>query len=288
MDAVPGPIRGEFMPSSPQKDLDESQMFYGKKSSTSSDSNSVSNDLLSCANSDKSSKVNVPVPIVVSVKSSESTSTESTSFASTSSVSTSKSKAEIESTVRAPKQEPIVVQDLPSFTCNKSDKNTYNSRTSCNKNGCFNKKESNVKKKSCFVCGSKFHLIKDCDYHEKRMGVSYGQQTFRPTRTNVPPRATHVKTSRPNPTDKSVPAGKPVSADRPFPAGWKRHVARPFYITTSTYFQNGFWPSYFDPMYMGWGTRWDNGVKPLTGCSWTHKRKGTFWVPKNNSSCQVH
>jgi hypothetical protein len=91
-----------------------------------------------------------------------------------------------------------------------------------------------------------------------------------------------VKTSR------LIPAGKPVSAGRPFPAGWKRHVARPFYRPTSTYFQNGFWPSYFDPMYMGWGTRWDNGVKPSTGCSWTNKRKGSLWVPKNNSPCQVH
>lgn len=200
-------------------------------------------------------------------------------FASTSSVSTSKSKVEVESNVREHIQKPIVVQDLPSFTCNKSDKNKYNSRTSCNKNGCFNQKASNVKKKSCFVCGSRFHLIKDFDYHEKRMGVSYGQQTFRPTWTNVPPfvpRATHVKTSRPNPTD------KPVSAGRSFPAHWKRHVARPFYIPTSTYFQNGFWHGCYNPMYMG-GTRWDTGVKPSTGCSWTNKRKGSFWVPKNNS-----
>lgn len=126
----------------------------------------------------------------------------------------------------------------------------------CKKQSCV--KNKSFKKKSCFVCGSKFHLIKDCDYHENMMGVSYGQQTFRPKWNNVasiPPFVpqAHVKTSRPNPANKSVPAGKPVSAGRPFPAGCKRHVARPFYRPTSTYFQTGFWPSYFDPMYMGWG-----------------------------------
>ncbi|GJS82787.1 hypothetical protein Tco_0749328 [Tanacetum coccineum] len=39
-------------------DLDESQMSYGTKSSISGDSNSVSNDFVSCDNSDKSSEVN--------------------------------------------------------------------------------------------------------------------------------------------------------------------------------------------------------------------------------------
>lgn len=293
--AVPGPIRGEFMPSSPQKDFDGSHHLYGKKSSDLPDPDCKSTDYNSCDSSDKSSKVNVSAPSVFNVKSSESISTESTSFTSTSSVSTSKSKVEIESKVRAPKQEPIVVQDLSSFTYNKPDKKTYTSRISCNKNGCFNKKAGNVKKKTCFVCGSKSHLIKDCDFHEKRIGVCADQKRSRPQWTSVnaipsyvPPRATHVKTSRPNPADKSVPAGKPVSAERSFPAGWKRHVARPFYVPTSTYFQNGLWPSYFDPLYMGWGTRWDNGVKPSTGCSWTQKRKGSYWVPKNNSPCQVH
>ncbi|GJZ39739.1 putative ribonuclease H-like domain-containing protein [Tanacetum coccineum] len=38
-------------------DLDESQMSYGTKSSTSGDSNSVSNDFVSCDNSDKSSEL---------------------------------------------------------------------------------------------------------------------------------------------------------------------------------------------------------------------------------------
>ncbi|GKD64643.1 hypothetical protein Tco_1306751, partial [Tanacetum coccineum] len=124
-------------------DLDESQMSYGIKSSTSGDSNSVSNDFVSCDNNDN--------------------------------ISTSKSEAEIVSNVGTPILEPIIVQDLPSFSCNSSNKNGNTFRTSCNKNGYFNKKACHFRKnassvcKLCFVCGSSTHLIKDCDFYEKHM-----------------------------------------------------------------------------------------------------------------------
>ncbi|GKF53478.1 hypothetical protein Tco_0160388, partial [Tanacetum coccineum] len=87
-------------------DLDESQMFYGTNSSTSGDSNSMSNDFVSFDNSDKSSEVNINdfASCDSSVKSLELKSKDSTSCASTSSVSTSESKAEIESNVRTPSQ----------------------------------------------------------------------------------------------------------------------------------------------------------------------------------------
>nr|GEV92155.1 hypothetical protein [Tanacetum cinerariifolium] len=69
-----------------------------------------------------------------SVKSSDPKPNDSTSCASTSSVSTSENEAEIESNVGTLILEPIIVQDLPSFSCNSSDKNENTSRTSCNKN----------------------------------------------------------------------------------------------------------------------------------------------------------
>nr|GFA35718.1 ribonuclease H-like domain-containing protein [Tanacetum cinerariifolium] len=64
-----------------------------------------------------------------SVKSSEPKPNDSTSCASTFSVSTSVNEAEIESNVGIPIQEPIIVQDLPSLSCNSSDKNENTSRT---------------------------------------------------------------------------------------------------------------------------------------------------------------
>nr|GEZ73333.1 ribonuclease H-like domain-containing protein [Tanacetum cinerariifolium] len=118
-----------------------SEMSYGTKSLTSSDSKFLSNDFVSCDDSDKSSKVNTNDFAFSdsSVKSSEPKLNDSTSCASTSSVSTSENEAEIESNVRTPIQEPIIVLDLPSFSCNSFDKNENTSRTSCNKNGYFNK-----------------------------------------------------------------------------------------------------------------------------------------------------
>ncbi|GJR57823.1 hypothetical protein Tco_1499985 [Tanacetum coccineum] len=91
MKAVPPPLSRDYTPLSDHIDLDESQMSYGTKSSTSGDSNSSPSQLILtlCINS---------------------------------SVSTSESKAEIESNVGTPIQEPIIVQDLPSFSCNSSDK----------------------------------------------------------------------------------------------------------------------------------------------------------------------
>ncbi|GJV68100.1 putative ribonuclease H-like domain-containing protein [Tanacetum coccineum] len=56
--AVPPPLSGDYTSQSDHIDLDESQISYSTKSSTSGDSNSVSNDFVSCDNSDKSSEVN--------------------------------------------------------------------------------------------------------------------------------------------------------------------------------------------------------------------------------------
>nr|GEU51335.1 ribonuclease H-like domain-containing protein [Tanacetum cinerariifolium] len=156
---------------------DKIKMSYGTKSSTSCDSKFVSNDFVSYDDSDKSSEVNTNEfsSSDSNVKSLEPKPNNYTSCTSTCSVSISKNETEIESNVRTPIQEPIIVQDLPSFSCNSSDKNENTSRTSCNKNGYFNKKAGHFRKhassvsKLRFVCGSGTHLIKDCDFYEKQI-----------------------------------------------------------------------------------------------------------------------
>nr|GEX80231.1 hypothetical protein [Tanacetum cinerariifolium] len=225
MKGVPPPFSGDYTSLSDHIDMDESHMSYGTKFSTSSDSKSMSNDFISCDDSDKSSEVNTTdfTSSDSSIKSSEPKPNDSTSCASTSSVSTSENKAEIESNVGTPIQELIIVQDLPSFSCNSSDKNENTSRTSCNKNGYFNKKACHFEKtassvsKLCFVCGSGTHLIKDCDFYEKQMvnktvGIIVGPVHSRNKvnhqnqtgKVNIPP-------ARPQP----VPTGKPK--ENPFP-----------------------------------------------------------------------
>ncbi|GJW83486.1 putative ribonuclease H-like domain-containing protein [Tanacetum coccineum] len=53
--AIPPPITGTFMPPSNKPDIDDTQFTYGSKSNNYSESNSVSNDFVSCETSDKSS-----------------------------------------------------------------------------------------------------------------------------------------------------------------------------------------------------------------------------------------
>ncbi|GKD79839.1 hypothetical protein Tco_1342460, partial [Tanacetum coccineum] len=276
MKVVPTPLSRDYTPLSDHTELDESQMSYGTKSSTSGDSNSVSNDFVSYDNSDKSSEVNTNdfASSDSSVKSSKPKSNDSTSCASTSSVSTSESEAEIESNVGTPIQEPIIVPNLPSFSCNSFDKNENTSRTSCNKNGYFNKKAGHFRKTAsfvsrlCFVCGSSTHLIKDCDFYEKQMANKTVGNGMGPvhSRNNVNhqnqfvPQAVLLSTSKvfiPAARPNQVPAGrpKPVSTgkqNRPSPvhagrrnsssvtSGWWQSTARPMAhlpIPTSSYFQ---------------------------------------------------
>ncbi|GJR40682.1 putative ribonuclease H-like domain-containing protein [Tanacetum coccineum] len=109
------------------------------------------------------------------------------------SISTSESEAEIESNVGTPIQETINVQDLPSFSCNSSDKNGNTSRTSCNKNGYFNKK-----------AGGTVH---------SRNNVNH-QNQYVPHAVLLRTRKVNITPARPQP----VPTGKP-KVPTPVPTG---------------------------------------------------------------------
>nr|GEV84083.1 hypothetical protein [Tanacetum cinerariifolium] len=201
------------------------------------------------------------------------------STSSDSNVSTSKNEVEIESNVGTPIQESIIVQDLPSFSCNSFDKNENTSMTSCNKNGYFNKKACHFRKnassvsKLCFVCGSGTHLIKDCDFYEKQMvnktvGIGVGpvhswnkvnhQNQFVPQvvllRTgmvNIPPaRAQPVLTGKPK-VFAPVFTGR---QNRPFPVSTDRGY---FPSTNTPYVPT----MYYNHMKYG-GDRWATAVMP--------------------------
>nr|GFB79898.1 hypothetical protein [Tanacetum cinerariifolium] len=192
----------------------------GTKSSTSSDSKSVSNDFVSCDDSDKSLEVNKNdfASSDSSVKSSEPKPNDSTSYASTSS-------------------------DLPSFSCNSSDKNENTSRTSCNKNGYFNKKACHFRKHAssisqlCFVCGSGTHLIKDYNFYKTQManktiGIGVGHVHYRNKdnhQNQFVPQAILLRTGNvniPHARPQPVPTGK-RKVFAPVPAGRKN---RPFSV----------------------------------------------------------
>ncbi|GJS28645.1 ribonuclease H-like domain-containing protein [Tanacetum coccineum] len=268
MKVVPPPLSGDYTPLSDHYDLDESQMSYGTKSSTSSDSNSVSNDSVSCDNIDMSSEVNTNdfSSSDSSVKSSEPKSNDSTSYTSTSSESTTKSEAEIESNFGTPIQEPIIVQDLPSFSCNSSDKNENNSRTSCNKDGYFNKKAGHFRKNASSVSKTGKVNITPARPQSVPTGKPKVPAPVLTGRKNRPILVPTGRQNRPIP----VPTGRGDSPSVTF--GWWQSTARPMphlIRPTSSYFQT--YTPYIPQMYYNHmqydGVRWATAVKPSAGCS---------------------
>ncbi|GJS20711.1 hypothetical protein Tco_0449343, partial [Tanacetum coccineum] len=163
--------------------------------------------------------------------------------------------------------------------------------------------QPSVRVKKCFVCGSKLHLIKDCDFYNcvdsvpcksKAASVPAGSRNSSASVTagGSDPAASRNRPAvnsagRPNPTGRvgqaahpvaaqSNPAGwskrpAPVSAGRPVSAGWLNPAARPYFRPSSVYLNNMYWPALYDPMYMNKG-QWGTAVKTSAGYSWRNKR----------------
>ncbi|GJT41379.1 putative ribonuclease H-like domain-containing protein [Tanacetum coccineum] len=189
-------------------------------------------------------------------------------------------------------EDPNSTAGSPSFSCLE---NVKSPRIFCNKSGMNNRnvcKNNSVRVKKCFVCGSKLHLIKDCDFYNcvdsvpcksKAASVPAGSRNSSASVTagGSDPAASRNRPAvnsagRPNPTGRvgqaahlaaaqSNPAGwskrpAPVSAGRPVSAGWLNPAARPYFRPSSVYFNNMYWPEFYDPMYMNkgrWGTAGD-------------------------------
>ncbi|GJV74779.1 putative ribonuclease H-like domain-containing protein [Tanacetum coccineum] len=249
MHAVPSPITGTFMPPSNKPDLDDTQVTYGSKSKNYFETNSVSNDFVSCDNSDKSldSETTGFASCVSSVKSSSSKTNEHLASAS--------SSVDFKTVSKTADQKPSSTIDDPSFSFKE---NVKTPRNICNKSGINNRshcKNNSFGSKTCFVCGSKFHLIKDCDFYEQQLGL-YNKPMWHNV-ANIPsfvPRTAYVPAGSRNP-----PAS--VSAGKPFSVGWRNHATRPMTRPTSHYFQHFRRPGCYNQLYMDEG-RWGTADNP--------------------------
>ncbi|GJR08892.1 ribonuclease H-like domain-containing protein [Tanacetum coccineum] len=151
MHAVPPSITGTYMPTPYKSDIEKTQVSYGSKSDNkTSETLSESNDFVSCDNSDKSS--------------------DSETYASCDSSLKTKTKdfppaVDIKTLPESDVEDPNSTAGSPSFSCSE---NVKSPRIICNKSGMNNRnvcKNNYVRVKKCFVCGSKLHLIKDCDFY---------------------------------------------------------------------------------------------------------------------------
>lgn len=325
MHAVPGPIRGVFMPTTKTSDFDGSHHLFGKKSEDlpnltcnynnsdspttigtpkptshkldlpesqvhtgiriNPDSKSISSDdsnaYVSCSFRDKASETSSYASCDSKTKSdSPKSSSKPSDKSSYKSVDSEVAADEVLSKTTSSEDLLFTTFENNSFQYlqNNSISNVYLNNSVFNKTSFgFNK---SFKKKKCFVCGSKVHLIKDCDFHDKRMGVSVANNRPRPKWTNAYSKPSLVpQTSYTISRNTSVPADGSVSTNRY--ADRNRYVSRPFSGFNHTYFQNGYWPGYYDPMFLG-RANWDSAEKSSADCSWTFKRPYKFRGSRNN------
>ncbi|GKF64979.1 hypothetical protein Tco_0188427 [Tanacetum coccineum] len=181
MQAVPPPMIGNYMPSGPDIEIDDSQYTYGVRESQPSESESQTTELDTCVSN---------------------TSTES--FELVSEPVVNKSKIEVQPKVWS--DAPIIEEyesdsdDEYVSVSNKQVKtpreNVKNQSTHSQKPKVNNKELGHgFTERACFVCGSFSHLIRDCDYHVKlakqvelyKQNMSKGNGTWerKPTWNNV-------------------------------------------------------------------------------------------------------
>ncbi|GJY97488.1 ribonuclease H-like domain-containing protein [Tanacetum coccineum] len=202
MHAFPPLMTGMYMPSKSDLRIDESKFTYGPKQSKTSESDAKTSDTASC-----DSNYSVETPDSVS---------------KTAVTALSKSKVWSDAPIIKEYEldsddeyviEPSKEQEKPSFTFVNTvkhvktsreivkEQNTYSSIPKAYKrdwNGLMSKKLGlgyGFTKKACFVCGSFSHLIRDCNFHKKRMakqvelnkqkGKATGQGENRPMWNNV-------------------------------------------------------------------------------------------------------
>nr|GEU49851.1 ribonuclease H-like domain-containing protein [Tanacetum cinerariifolium] len=244
MHAVPPHMTGNYMPPKFDFRIDESKFTYGPKQSTTSESDAKTSDLDSCEpSSSRETLETVPKPVE------------------------SKSKVI---------NEPKVWSDAPIIK-----EQTIQDQHTCSQNPKVDQRDwtglkSNIMglgygytKKACFVCGSFSHLIRDCDFHEKRIAkhVELNKQKAS-TRT-----ARKVNTARPQ-----------VNEIRPRHNVYKSHspIRMPFNRTTAPKpnFAQHKVNTAKDKSDSAFGGKWETAVKASACCNWRYKRH--YWNKVSN------
>nr|GEV81749.1 reverse transcriptase domain-containing protein [Tanacetum cinerariifolium] len=191
-------------------------------------------------------------------------------------------------------KDPSLTNDLPSCSFKE---NVKPPRNLCNKSRTADRipcKNTFVRTKKCFVCGSKSHLIKECNVHDtvdnfrsvvsKAASVPAGSRNSSAsisTGRSIPAasrnRSASIHADRSISTASrnkpaSIHAGKHILAGKinkpaPFPAGssvptgWTNPAARPFFGPTNLYFDNVYWLGIYNHMSMNEG-RWGSALHP--------------------------
>ncbi|GKA78974.1 hypothetical protein Tco_0785511, partial [Tanacetum coccineum] len=205
MQEVPPPMTRNYMPSGPDREVDDFMFTYDPKQSKTSESDTQTSNHDSCeSNSSTETLESVPEPVVVEPN----VVSQPKVWPDAPIIEEYESDNDDEYVIQPSKE-----QERPSFafidTVNhvKTPRETVKEQNTNSPSPKANKRDWNslmskrlglgygFTKKACFVCGSFSHLIRDCDFYEKRMakqvelnkkkGKGTGQGENRPVWNNV-------------------------------------------------------------------------------------------------------
>nr|GEU74423.1 hypothetical protein [Tanacetum cinerariifolium] len=179
MHAVPPSMTGIYMPPKSDFRIDESKFTYGPQQSKNSESDAKTSDLASCeSNSSVEMLESVPKPIKTKPK----VVSEPKVWSDAPIIEEYESCGDDENVSKATVEQEIPSCDFINTVKHvKSPRETVKDQDTCSQNLKVDKREwTGLKskrqglgygytRKACFVCGSFSHLIRDCDFHEKRM-----------------------------------------------------------------------------------------------------------------------
>ncbi|GJS54426.1 ribonuclease H-like domain-containing protein [Tanacetum coccineum] len=332
MHAVPPPMTGNYMPSGPDREVDDSMFTYGPKQSKTSESDTQTSNFDSCeSNSSVETLESVPEPVVVEPK----VVSQPKVWSDAPIIEEYESDSDDEYVIQPSKEQENptfafvnTVKHVKTLRETVKEQNTYSPSPKADKrdwNGLMSKRLGlgyGFTKKACFVCGSFSHLIRDCDFHEKRMakqvelnkkkGKGTGQGENRPVWNNVQrlnhqnkfvPKAVLTKTgifpvntARQNLssqaattiTARRVNTARPIVNEiRPRNNFYKSHspIRRPFNKSTApkANFTNHKVNTAGDKTVSAVRGYRETAVKASAGCNWRPKRHYWTKVSKYNS-----
>ncbi|GJZ17080.1 hypothetical protein Tco_0553203 [Tanacetum coccineum] len=242
MHAVPPLMTGIYMPPKSDFGIDESKFTYDPIQSKTSESDAKTSDFASCeSNPSVETLEYVPKPAVNELKAVSKPKV----WSDAPIIEEYESESDDEYVIKPSKE-----QEKPSFTFvntvkhvktpkeNVKEQNTCSPSSKADKrdwNGLMSKKLGlgyGFTKKACFVCGSFSHLIRDCDFHEKRMAkqVELNKKKVNTARQNLSSQAATTSTARKVNTARPI-----VNEIRPRNNFYKSHspIRRPFNRTTT-------------------------------------------------------
>ncbi|GJR76827.1 hypothetical protein Tco_0089192 [Tanacetum coccineum] len=210
---VPHPLSGDYTPK-PQEEIDDSLYVYGKKGPQKPEisvSDDNSSEHSTCQSNDSEGSCGNT--------SEHSFETESESLSVPNEMSKSRLEVTNEKDVSAPKSkevEPSCVSHIKTPRQPLKDKETHKVNRK-NWNDMMERELGegySFTKKKCFVCGSLSHLIKDCDYYEKKMAREAEVKRVVNTGNGVA-KSVWTNANRINHSNKFVPRSVQLNAGRP-------------------------------------------------------------------------